>query len=462
MKEHILGNSAVSENLNLLTAWIESQMVYRGQPGLSIGIIYDQQLVWTRGFGYANLAHHTPATPQTIYRIASITKLFTATAVLHLRDAGKLQLDAPLTNYLPWFTIQNPYPAAPPITVRHLLTHTAGLPREAAFPYWSDAQFPTWEQIQAQLPQQQAALATETRWKYSNLGLALAGELVSAVSGLPYPQYIQQHILQPLAMNSTFVESVDPHHPQLATGYGRRLPDGIRAFSPFTDCQGIAPAANIATTVEDLAKFAMLQFRDAPAGGSQILRGSTLREMQRVHWLQPDWQAGWGLGFRVQHLYGKTIVGHGGAVLGYRTLVAMCPAEKTAVICLTNADDGLPLLYVEKAYQWVIPAILQAVNPYTPKTADPAWQHYVGKYRNVWGDMEILVWNGRLIAIDPSQPDPLIFPTTLTPIAEHIFLMETADGFGSHGELMVFEMNENGQVEQIKAGENYTYPIHQW
>ena len=229
----------VSSNIDLLSAWIESQMAYRNQPGLSVAVVYDQELVWAAGFGQADVAQQQPATPQTIYRIASITKLFTATAVLQLRDAGKLQLDDPVSKHLPWFNIQNPYTDAPPITLRHLLTHTAGLPRESAFPYWNDANFPSIEEIQAKLPEQTTVLPTEKRWKYSNLGLSLAGEVVTAVSGQPYPEYVEAHILKPLGMADTFVSTIDPEHPQLAVGYGRRLPDNSRVLSPFTDSQGL-------------------------------------------------------------------------------------------------------------------------------------------------------------------------------------------------------------------------------
>jgi D-alanyl-D-alanine carboxypeptidase len=462
-KSQISTQAEVASNIDLLSAWIEAQIAYNGQPGLSIGLVYDQELVWARGFGYANLQRKTAATPDTIYRIASITKLFTNTAVLQLRDAGELQLDDPIARHLPWFKIQNCHPDAPPITIRHLLTHTSGLPREAAFPYWTDGHFPTREQIRETLPQQETVLPSETEWKYSNLALSLAGEIVAAVSGRAYPDYIQQHILDPLGMSSTYVRSLDPNHPQLSAGYGRRLPDGSRSLSPFTDCQGITPAANMATTVQDLACFAMLQFRDDLAGGSQILRGSTLREMQRVHWLEPNWQAGWGLGFRILREGGKTYVGHGGSVQGYRTLLRICPADKIAAIVLTNADDGNPLMYAEKAFQWVAPAILKAVTPEPKATkADPAWQRYVGRYRNAWGDSQVLTLNGELVAIDPSQPDPTLATVKLVPVAEHTFRIETKEGFSSNGELVVFEMDDEGQVQRMKMGQNYIYPQAEW
>ena len=206
MPSALLAHHEVTAQIDLLSAWIEAQMAYSGQPGLAIGIVYDQALLWTRGFGYANVEAQMATTPQTIYRIASITKLFTSTAIMQLRDAGTLQLDDPVTKHLPWFAIQQPSTDAPPITIRHLLTHTSGLPREAAFPYWTEPDaFPTYEQIRATVPHQEAVLPPETRWTYSNLGLALAGNIVEVVSGQDYAAYIQQHILDPLGMQSMYV-----------------------------------------------------------------------------------------------------------------------------------------------------------------------------------------------------------------------------------------------------------------
>lgn len=453
----------MASQIEFLSAWIEAQMAYAAQPGLSIGLVQDQELVWAKGFGFANLEQEIPATPQTLYRIASITKTFTATALLQLRDAGKLQLDDPLRRHLPWFEVQTPYPDAPPITIRHLLTHTSGLPRESAWPYWSDSQFPTAEQLQAALPRQQAVLPSETEWKYSNLALALAGEVVAAVAGQAYPDYIEQHILKPLGMTSTLVQTPDPAHPGLATGYSRRLPAGTRQVSPLTDTRGITPAANMTTSVEDLARFAMLQFRGGPAGGAQILRGSTLREMQRVHWLEPDWEAGWGLGFRITRSQGKTYVGHGGSVLGYRTQLLFCPADKIAVMVLTNADDGNPLLYAEKAFQWVAPAILEATWP-QPQAAPSGWQLYVGKYRSAWGDSQVLWLEGGLVVMDPSLADPLPTLVHLVPVGEHSFRMESKNGFGSNGELLRFELDPQGQVVRMITGQgqNQANRVDSW
>jgi D-alanyl-D-alanine carboxypeptidase len=451
----------VRSAIELLEAWIETQRVYRELPGLSIGIVHDQSLLWTRGFGWADVERRSPATADTLYRIGSITKLFTATAILILRDAAKLRLDDPLHAHLPWFEMNSASSDAAPITIRHLLTHTSGLPREAAFPYFTDERFPSIDEIRARLPSQERPLPTESRWKYSNLGATLAGEVVAAVSGEPYADFVQRQILEPLGMSATQVASPPIDHPQLAVGYTRWLPARERTPGPFSDLRGLTPAGNMTTSVTDLARFAMLQMRGGTAGGAQILSGRTLAEMQRVHWLEPEWQAGWGLGFRVFRFRGKTFFGHGGGLRGFRSELRICPSEKLAVIVFINADDGETWMYMDKAFEWVGGAII-GVTKSVPPTADPAWSRYVGRYRNAWGDVQILVRGGELMAIGPAGPDPLLAPSTLKPVGEHTFRVETKDGYGIAGELAVFEVDAAGRVTRARFGENYTERIESW
>ena len=147
------------------------------------------------------------------------------------------------------------------------------------------------------------------------------------------------------------------------------------------------------TSVADLARFAMLQLRGGPAGGAQILAGRTLAEMHRVHWLEPEWQAGWGLGFRLLRVRGKTLVGHGGALRGFRSNLQICPADKVAVIAFVNSDDADSWLLADKALELLGSAIAGATRP-APGTADPAWQRYVGRYRNAWRDVQIIIRGG--------------------------------------------------------------------
>jgi D-alanyl-D-alanine carboxypeptidase len=459
MVSEILSSLDHDSGINLLTAWIEAQMAYRRQPGLSIALVSDQKLLWAKGFGYADVEKKKLATPKTRYRIASITKLFTATAVMQLRDEGKLSLDDNVIDHLSWFNPKKTFDERPPVKIWHLLTHTSGLPRESASPYWTDMQFPTREEMIKTLATQEAVAPTETLWKYSNLALSVAGEVVQAASGMPYADYVEKKILQPLGMKDTFVNSPDPDDPLLARGYSRKLPEGPRTLCGFTDCKGITPAANITTTVEDLAKFAMLQFRDNPCGGRQILSGSTLSEMHRPHWIQPDWKEGWGIGFNILHINGVTYIGHGGAVSGYRTNLRINPVEKMAVIVFTNANDGLPVAYTEKAFQWLTSSIH---NWTTDKPGVFNFQKWHGRYRSSGSDMQTLTLNDSLYAIDPTQLDPAPTLIKLTQIEDDKFIMDPEMGTGSFGEYLVFQRDGKGRVSRVKVGENFTEPIKHW
>ena len=448
-------------DLQIIETWVESQIEYNNLPGLSVGIVYDQELIWQKGFGYANVEKKTPMTPQTIFRIASVTKLFTCTAIMQLRDQGKLQLDDPIEKYLPWFKIKNRFPDAPIITIRHLMTHTSGLPREAAFPYWTDHKFPTLEQIMATLPGQETTYPSETKLKYSNLGMALLGQVVVAASGESYETYIHNHILKPLEMNNTSVYLTNEQKKQIATGYGRRLPDGIRRAMEISDYKGISPAASISSNVEDLAKFASLQFRDRKPGGKQILKGSTLREMHRVHWLQPSWKSGWGLGFSVWRRNDKTFVGHSGWVAGYRIRLLLCPQDKIGVIVMSNAEDGSPSFFANKIFDVIAPAIIKSIKP--PEKIvefNPGWKKYVGKYSDPFDwQSEVMILNNELVLFGFSYPpdeNPKAGIIELTPEGEHTFRMTGDDG---NGELLIFEMDSDDKVKRVKVGENFIYPL---
>jgi hypothetical protein len=148
---------------------------------------------------------------------------------------------------------------------------------------------------------------------------------------------------------------------------------------------------------------------------------------------------------------------------GYRSELRFSLADRVAMIAIINADDGEPRTFVEKAFEWLTPAIVRAATPPAPAAlADPAWQRYVGRYRNAWGDAQVFVLNGRLTWIGPNLADPMLAPATLVPVAEHTFRVETKDGFGIPGEHIVFEMDANGRVARVKVGANYVMPITEW
>jgi CubicO group peptidase (beta-lactamase class C family) len=449
----------VASNLALLEVWLEAQRAYCGLPGVALGIVHDQALIYAKGIGYANLETQTPVTPQTIYRIASHSKLFTAIAIMQLRDQRKLNLDDPVKRYLPWFDIRNAYPQAAPITIRHLVTHTSGLPREAGSGYWTDFEFPTTHQVIERLFTQRTIYPAATRFKYSNLAPTLAGEIVATVSQQPFADYVQQHILDPLDMQNTSVVLPVDNNERLATGYGRRLPDGTRAPLPFVDAKGLGAATGLSSTIQDMAKFVAWQFRLRESNGAEVLKASTLQEMQRVHWLLPDWQSGQGLGFSIIHQAERDLIGHHGLYPGYATATYVSPQEKIGVIVLTNALDaqpypGQPWSITDRTFEWIAPALTKAVNgEASPTKPDPKWTQFEGTYRSIWADTHVLVLDGKLSMIDPTLPNPKLMVLTLKPVSENTFKLEGV-GLGPLGELVTFELGTDGGARSMEVGEN--------
>lgn len=453
-------NDTFLSKIKVLELWISQQMELRNIPGLAVGVVYDQELVYAKGFGYADMKKKNPVTPRSLFRIASNSKTYTATAIMQLRDEGKLRLDDPIEKYLPGFSIGNPYPDAPEITIFHLLTHTSGLPREAGFPYWTDRKFPTMKQILEKLPDQEMIYPPGTRYKYSNLGMALLGQVVASVSGVPYEQYITEQIFQPLGMDHSSVFPGEKDKKELVTPYSRSFPDGSRRVMPFTDAQGLAPAANITSNIEDLARFVSLQFRAGPKGGNQILNGYTLAEMHRIHWLNKNWTSGYGLGFRVWKDDDNTVVGHGGWVAGNRSQISFIPDKKIGVVILTNADDVSPSFFANHFLHMLTPVILDEVTPpAAEEKADPSWQKYVGHYTDPsWFDTDVILYKNHLALYNYSYPpsdDPEGGIVLLTPVGKDTFRM---DGPNGNGENVVFFMDTNNRVVKVKIGENFIFP----
>ena len=136
------GDPRFEQAVDLFEAWLDAKMDYEKIPGMSVGLVHDQDLVWAKGYGYAHPDEEVPATPSTMYSICSISKLFTSIGVMQQRDAGELRLDDAVSDLLPWYDVEQAYPDGPTVSVEGILTHSSGLPRESAHPYWTGPEFP--------------------------------------------------------------------------------------------------------------------------------------------------------------------------------------------------------------------------------------------------------------------------------------------------------------------------------
>lgn len=448
----------LSDAVRFIDAWLEAQQVYDRLPGLSVAIVRDQELIWSKAYGFADIKKKTPATPETVYSICSITKLFTSIAIMQLYEQGKLRLDDSLSTILPERPIHQQFSDSGPITIRSLLTHSSGLPRESDFPYWSgpEFKFPTKEQITERLDQQETLYPAATYFQYSNLGMILLGEVVEKISGQPYDVYVQEHILKPLRLTSTF-----PSLPEemwgtrLATGYSSISRQGTREMVPLFDSKGVQSAVGYASTVIDLAQFAAWQFRLRTNGGKEILKAATLKDMQRVHWVDPDWKVHWGLGFVVFQNNGQTLTGHWGACPGYRSILLMDPKEKLAVIVMINAMEN-PWPYANQIRGILMTGAKEKKSE--PSTID--LEPYTGVYNaQPWGsEKKVLTWYGHLAIVDLPSENPLEDMTLLHHVSGDVFRRIRRDD--ALGEEIRFDRDDKtGKVTRLWEHSNYSVKL---
>lgn len=438
-------NADLATAVSLLDDWAAHQTQQRHQPGLALGLVYAGELLWGKGYGLSDLKTKKPVTLDTRFRIASITKTFTATGILQLRDAGKLGLDDPLSGHLDWFDLR--YQDAPEITIRNLLTHTSGLPRDSKNPMWTECEAPTWHDFIADTKSRAPTRPPYEKFAYSNLGYSLLGGVIEAVSGQSWADYLTANVLTPLGMSETRPVP-SPDDPLLATGYTREKENRQRDALPFWLMNGFEASANFASSLRDLVKY--VRFHLGLAEGL-VLSPYTLMDMHRVHWLNDGWKGGYGLGLGMHQSNDWVISGHGGGYPGYLTAFTVCREHKTGVIALTNALGSDPHEYVEQAYKLVLPEIIKATAEDKPEAQD-VWAPYVGIYESEWGRQKVVIRDGQLLVYSLDWIDEK--PTLLEPTDQAgVFTLKQA---GQSNETARFEQDADGNVLRMWERSEYS------
>jgi CubicO group peptidase (beta-lactamase class C family) len=356
-------------------------------PSVSAAVFRGGELVWAEALGVADVEAGTKAAPDTQYRIGSITKTFTAAAIVQLRDAGLLDLDDRLGDHL------DDVPHKAP-TLRRLLSHLSGLQREPPGEIWESLQPPDREGFLASLADAEQILAPGAHWHYSNLGFALLGEVVERASKQPYRAYVEERLLAPLGLERTSFVAREP----AAKGYlVGAWSDDVTA-EPDVDLSGTAASGQLWSTTGDLARWSSF----LSEGRDGVLAADSVAEMRAVHTMMDveKWTVGWGLGLELLRREDRIWVGHGGAMPGQVAGLVFRPQEKIGAAVLTNSGafpgpEGLALELAGKALE-LEPA---GPDPWRPREA-PAPE--VAGLLGAWwseGYEHVFRWlDGRLVA----------------------------------------------------------------
>jgi CubicO group peptidase (beta-lactamase class C family) len=313
--------------------------------GLAVGVVRDGRLQFFHGHGVADIASSTPITEATVFRIGSITKTFTAIAVMQLWERGLVDLDAAANDYLRAYRLIPARASFRPATLRHLLTHTAGLP-ELVYPWRAfkpvlgeTVRFGQRVPMLAEFYRGGLHLVAEpgTRHTYSNHGFATLGQIVEDVSGQPLDRYFRDHIFKPLGMEQTDLVRSDRVTPRLATGHALRS-DGPH---PASDCDLVTVGAgSIYSTTRDMARYVVALLGGGSGEHGSVLEPGTLASMFAPHY-QPDPRVpGVGLAFFRGDAGGHLVVEHDGLMPGFSSQMSVAPDDGVGVVAFTNGARG--------------------------------------------------------------------------------------------------------------------------
>jgi CubicO group peptidase (beta-lactamase class C family) len=336
-----------------LRAEIRRLLDSSGVASVSVAVARDGAVLWEEGFGYADLERRIPATPTTLYSLASISKPFTATAVLRLVQQGRVNLDRPVDEYLGGMRLTGLAGDRADATVRRVLSHTAGLPLHYRFFYAGDSATPDVPRTIERYGR--VMFPPGEVYEYSNLGFGILGELIAHVSGMPFEQYMRDSVFRPLGLRATTVSTgaglansavrYDDHHHPIA-------------FYDF-DHRG---ASAVYSSADELVRFGMFNLKERPAGvRAAPIADSTIDLMQHVA-TPGDTARGYGLGWGIDTDFGVRRIQHTGGMPGVATILALYPAERVVVVVLSNQSTGLPFRIASDVAAAVLPPAYESAR----------------------------------------------------------------------------------------------------
>lgn len=435
-----------------LQFWLEYQRDLARVPGVQVAVRVGGELAASFALGVANEATGERLTPGHLFRIASHSKTFTATGIFQMVETGILRLDDPAGQWLPELEGS---PAAS-MTVRELLGHQSGINRDGAdSEYWQQFHdFPNRGALIG-LCRAEAVFAPNQHFKYSNMGYSLLGLIIEAASGQTYEDFIAAHITGPLGLRNLGPELPPEREPELASGHSGRLSgNDPRRVLPSSNTGAMAAATGFYGTAEDVTAYLSAH----TPGRTELLPDASKRLMGRKESeVRRPTRRWYGLGFIIDEIGGRTLVGHSGGFPGHITQSWLDPASGLSVSVLTNCLGG-------PATEWaghLIKLIDLALNAPEKKPADAPGLNldsFTGRFATDWGVFDVVNLNGRLVSLSP-QGDPALSVTELTVVDATTLAPAPEAGFGAVGEPFRYQRDASGTLEWVRQGGGRAWPV---
>jgi len=423
--------------LAYIPQWLGYQMRATEQPGCALAVAYKGGVVLDLAFGWADQGAGVALTPRHRFRVASHSKSFTATAIMKLREQGRLKLDDTAGQY-----VSGLHPEIASASLTQLLSHTAGVLRDGPDAgYWVDRKsFLDEAALRSELALA-PAIEAATRLKYSNHGFGLLGLIIEAVTGEPYGVWVKREIVDAVGLTDTKPDA--PASGPLARGHSSKALLGRRLVFPGDQStHALASATGFVSTAGDLARF----FGQlSPNAAESVLSVASRREMSRSQWTD-TWAVlpqSYGLGTISGTFDGWDWFGHSGGFQGYVTRTAVIPEHDLAISCLTNAVDGMSALWLDGAM-----AILKRFQADGPPRADLA--DWAGRWWSVWGPNDLLPVGDKVLIAWPGLTNPIAKAGELTVTGPDAARISQAGAFGNYGEPVRRLRGDAGEVTALQ------------
>lgn len=447
-----LSTDLVRSAATYVDTWWAFRRRHHRVPGVQGAIGLRGELLLETAHGLADVEAGTPLRTDHVFRVASHSKTFTATVVWQLHEQGVLRVDDEVARWLP--DVAEASPAVGALTLRGLLGHTAGLTRDGADGDQWQLRRPFHDEASLREVLRDAVVTgPDVRFKYSNIGYALLGLVVAAATGRPWADVVRAQVVEPLGLSSTAPDlaSGDPLADRVATGYTSLAYAEHRVPVAQVGTGAMAAATGFCSTAGDLVRYV-----SAHAEGDDRLLGETSRRRMQHDWWDVDGADGeaYGLGLGLSTVGGRRLVGHGGGWPGHITRTLLDPVSGLAVSVLTSTIDGPA---VELAVGAVKLLDLAAAAPADrgDVPADVAGT-FVGRWATLWGVQDIALLGGRLVGLNPAAADPTVGVTELVAEDDDTLRVVSGPGYGSVGETVRAERDDDGRVRTLRTGSGMT------
>lgn len=438
-----MNRKALKDAIGYFDDLLQYKFPYLDIPSLSIAASYKSKPIYARSLGDADVASKRSASTETPYRVASNSKMFTATAILQLQEAGKLRLDDAVQTFVPWLK-KHADTRWHQVTIRQLLSHSAGVSRDSSRAgYWAlQYPFPTTAEIKKVILEDALIYDPNVSMKYSNYGFSLLGLVIEKASGLSYNEYVKKNIIDRAGLRHTAPEyssDIDT----LAIGYTGKNRDGRRLPIDHVMTGGLSPATGFVSTPSDMCRF-LDALHDKTKG---LLSIQSLREMSRIHSKARYGQGMkqfYGLGLEMGDINGNWVVGHGGGFPGQVTLSLHLPDDALSISVVANARD----IGVGSIAKSLLATILWFNQNYIEHPEHDLTRFTV-RTGTMWGETDLIGYGNSLISMYAGFPLDFENAERLERIDEKTVRVVNTNSFAGPGETMRYHFNKDGSVNYI-------------